>query len=479
EMKNSLFSSKFRIKRFIAFLLVPFLYAFTFTYAFFNPFAKAENIPFQVVTQDRTKNGNFLNALADSLTKPGEVEVGEMKIKIKMKHVQLDPTIAPEHIYSAVRNLAKDGFTTYYLPAFKSTNTDKGVDGIVETMIQNMMKDKLSHSHNFNVMVEIMSLINALKVKVPNGDGSKQVAIFNNYRKNYLLGFSSELSGDMTGKYRFLAYKVLEAIEIYADRLHDSGISPVTQLTLTEKDYKNIKAYINEIRNSGLFDLRPVHIVSKMGGDFAMYGFGLAPLFISIGIWISAIVGSMIFHKKIIDKNLTAGRRFFVKYFAASIFVFVQAIILMLPLYFIGFNELSFLNWMYTTFAVAFIGIIFLGIVLSIRFLIPNKPVGIFLTIILLVIQIVTSDGLFPTETQGQIYTFLNNVFPMGYSIKILRETMYDTNVNKLFISIGIMASFWLIPLFAVLGYAAHTKRFYKKQGWVYPTHISKRGDDV
>ncbi|MCK5807297.1 MAG: hypothetical protein KAG91_02800, partial [Mycoplasmataceae bacterium] len=84
EIKSSLFSSKFRIKRFIAFLFVPFFYAFTFTYAFFNPFAKTENIPLQVVTQERSKNGNFLNALADSLTVPGELEVGEMKIKVKM-----------------------------------------------------------------------------------------------------------------------------------------------------------------------------------------------------------------------------------------------------------------------------------------------------------------------------------------------------------------------------------------------------------
>ena len=471
EIKSSLFSSKFRIKRFIAFLFVPFFYAFTFTYAFFNPFAKTENIPLQVVTQERSKNGNFLNALADSLTVPGELEVGEMKIKVKMKHIELDSTVAAADVYSSVRNIAKDGFTTYYLPTFKDG------DRLVEIMINNMMN--ANPASNINAMVDIMALIKALKNKDPHSDGSKQVAIFNNYRKNYLLGFSSELSADMTGKYSFLAHKILEAMDIYVDRIHDGTVKPFTKnMVMNDQAYHKVKNYIKSIRDSGLFDLRPVHIVSQMGGDFAMYGFGLAPLFISIGIWISAIVGSMIFHKRIINKDLTPGRRFFVKYFAASIFVFVQALILMLPLYFIGFNELSFVNWLYTTLAVAFIGIIFLGVVLSIRFLIPNKPVGIFLTIILLVVQIVTSDGLFPVETQGKIFTFLNNVFPMGHGIKILRETMFDTDPSKLFTSISIMSAFWMIPVLAVLGYTAQTKRFYKKQGWAFPEPW-KRGDNV
>ena len=462
-MKNSLFSSKFRIKRFIAFLIIPFLYAFTFIFAFNDPMSKSEKIPFQLVTQADVNsvgnmvNSDFMKALTKELEKPGEIETGEMKLTIKMTHISLDPTTKPSDVYGEVRKIAKNGFTTFYLPPMKDPVTKKLIDKLLVDI-----KAKNPVSSISSILADLNSVVATISSKTLGS--ADKINIFNNYRKNYLLGFGSETASSFSGKYTFLADKILSAI---------SSMHP----TSSPQDIA-IRKHIEKIKKSPILSFKPVQLISKQG-EFATYGYGLAPFFISIGLWISALVASLIFHKKIINKNITAGRRFVVKYITASIFIFLQSLVLMVPLYFIGFKDLGFAHWAYTTLMVTFVGIIFLGIVLAIRFLIPNKPFAIILIVILLVIQIVSSDGLFPTETEGKFLTFLNDFMPMGYSVKLFRETMYDTNMNKLFTAMGMISLFWLIPIFASVGYTLQVKTFYKKNDWVYPKHISKRGENV
>ena len=50
ELKATIFKSRFHVTRFLGLLIIPFLYAFTFTLAFFDPFGHTQNIPMKVVT---------------------------------------------------------------------------------------------------------------------------------------------------------------------------------------------------------------------------------------------------------------------------------------------------------------------------------------------------------------------------------------------------------------------------------------------
>ncbi|RTZ69084.1 MAG: hypothetical protein DSZ21_00575 [Tenericutes bacterium] len=74
------------------------------------------------------------------------------------------------------------------------------------------------------------------------------------------------------------------------------------------------------------------------------------------------------------------------------------------------------------------IGMIFSLIIQGIRFSVPNRNLGIFIIIILLVLQMASAGGLYPIETQSKFYNVLNDILPMGHAITILRETAFDTN---------------------------------------------------
>jgi uncharacterized phage infection (PIP) family protein YhgE len=67
-------------------------------------------------------------------------------------------------------------------------------------------------------------------------------------------------------------------------------------------------------------------------------------------------------------------------------------------------------------------------IVFGIRAAVPNKAAGIIIVLILLVLQMSVSGGLFATSLQFPFFRFMNRFFPYTYSVHALREMTYDPN---------------------------------------------------
>jgi len=74
------------------------------------------------------------------------------------------------------------------------------------------------------------------------------------------------------------------------------------------------------------------------------------------------------------------------------------------------------------------IGMVFASIIQGIRYCIHERNLGLFLIIILLVLQMASAGGLFPVETQSGFYRVLNKILPMTRSVNIIRELTFDTD---------------------------------------------------
>ena len=66
-----------------------------------------------------------------------------------------------------------------------------------------------------------------------------------------------------------------------------------------------------------------------------------------------------------------------------------------------------------------------------IAFLIENfDDIGKFIALIILILQLAASGGTFPIETVTKGFRFMNNLLPMTYAIRLLKETLIKMENN-------------------------------------------------
>ncbi|MCK5946082.1 MAG: YhgE/Pip family protein, partial [Mycoplasmataceae bacterium] len=313
-----------------------------------------------------------------------------------------------------------------------------------------------------------------------------------NYKQSYLLGFSSDVSGAMSGKHNLVLSKMTDVLlrlnqgvidefgTPVADHKYDwfktmikANIAPSSTDAAIKTTATAAVTLFKDLKDSGIFTLHPVKVTSQMGtlgkNNHPTYGYGLGVFFIAVGMWIGAIVMTFAVHSKVHDKTVHPTKRYLIKFSIIALGIFIQSTILMTTLWFIGYSEIGIGHWFTLYMGVTVSSIVFAAIVQAIRFTIPNRVFGIFMVIILLVLQIAASGGLFPYETQAGFYRGLHHILPMTYAINISREALFDTNWNNIFMNFGYLFIFlFTIPLGIVIK-NRQDAAYYKKMDWQLP----------
>ena len=209
--------------------------------------------------------------------------------------------------------------------------------------------------------------------------------------------------------------------------------------------------------------------------EYEKYGYGLAPFFMAVAMWVGGMVMTFAVHRKIYDLRVTPGKRYFAKWLLISFGLVIQASILMFCLYFIGFKTLGTTNVIKMYLTIILSGLIFSSIIQSLRFSIHNRNLGIIIIIFLLVLQMGASGGLYPIQLQNPFWGFINKISPMTRVINMIRETSFDTNWENFFVQLGYL-SLWLIliPIGIIINYK-RTIQIYKKQGFTLPKKINDK----
>jgi len=106
----------------------------------------------------------------------------------------------------------------------------------------------------------------------------------------------------------------------------------------------------------------------------------------------------------------------------------IQATLVMTSLFFIGFSKLGIEHWGAMYGFLIIIGLVYAALIQGIRYSIHERNLGLFLIIILLVLQMASAGGLFPIDTQTGFYKVLNKILPMSKGVNIIREVSFDTD---------------------------------------------------
>ena len=213
----------------------------------------------------------------------------------------------------------------------------------------------------------------------------------------------------------------------------------------------------------------PVKSEMTEKGNVPNYGYALSPYVLSLSLFVGAIVLNVIYPiRKTFSEQESAIRWWLSKASVAGVAAFMQATILMLVMvFFLGLtpeHPAHFIGAIYLT-SFAYMSIV------SLLVIVLDNP-GRFLAMVLLVLQLGSSEGTFPIQTSNGFFQAINPLVPMTYSIRALRQAISGGLDNAFYGgSMWVLAGFLLVANLLTIGFFAYRgKRKF--------AHTSVDGDD-
>lgn len=194
-----------------------------------------------------------------------------------------------------------------------------------------------------------------------------------------------------------------------------------------------------------------IKIDEKPKGEVKQYGVSFTPLFLSIGLWVGALMCYVIFYYdqehrfKLLDKENRGIKQNFAYILIASIFALVTSFLIKTLL---GFSVTSSVTYYLSSILIS---VTFMSIIqLLIRLF---SDVGKFLSLVVLVLQLAAGGGTFPVETITYGFRWLNPLLPMTYSIKLIKEALISTDNGFIFNNAIVLILFAVISFLITCTY--------------------------
>lgn len=213
----------------------------------------------------------------------------------------------------------------------------------------------------------------------------------------------------------------------------------------------------------------PVKSEMTEKGNVPNYGYALSPYVLSLSLFVGALVLNVIYPiRKTFSEQESAIRWWLSKASVAGVAAFMQATILMLVMvFFLGLtpeHPAHFIGAIYLT-SFAYMSIV------SLLVIVLDNP-GRFLAMVLLVLQLGSSEGTFPIQTANGFFQAINPLVPMTYSIRALRQAISGGLDNAFYVgSMWVLAGFLLVANLLTIG-------FFTYRGKRKFAHTSVDGDD-
>jgi putative membrane protein len=194
----------------------------------------------------------------------------------------------------------------------------------------------------------------------------------------------------------------------------------------------------------------PVEVNTEEVNVVPNYGTGFTPYFLSLGLFVGALMFSIVFpFVETTMKPLNGASWFASKVSVFAVAGFIQSLIVVLVALFVlkvevqsvGLFALSALIASFTFFAI-------------IQFLISvfGDP-GRFIALILLIIQLTSSAGTYPLELIPEQLQIFNKYLPMTYTIQSFKASVSTGDMGQYWYSNGVLLGFMVTFLMLTLAY--------------------------
>ncbi|WP_052092995.1 YhgE/Pip domain-containing protein [Corynebacterium tuscaniense] len=170
----------------------------------------------------------------------------------------------------------------------------------------------------------------------------------------------------------------------------------------------------------------PVRL-ENAGDDVSLFGVGLSPFFLSLSLWFGGLIMFMVFNpisRRAIDSGVSPLRVVLSSWIPAAALGVIQAFHLWwMQNLVLGVNAEHPVQMF---FALAYVAIIFVTAILAI-YAIFGPSTGRLITMILMSLQLVASNGLYPPEVQPKFIQWVHSWDPMRFSVDLMRHVLFGT----------------------------------------------------
>lgn len=190
-------------------------------------------------------------------------------------------------------------------------------------------------------------------------------------------------------------------------------------------------------------------VSSRQAGDTSpLFGLGLAPFFMCVGLFVGATITWMLIHPRVrraMDSRVGGFRSVLAAYLPGMTIGLGQATFMWLVL-----NLMLDLRpehpvglWL------AMVGISWTFI--SITHMLNNvagPSAGRLLSIVFMTFQLVSSGGLYPPESQAAFFRWFNTYDPITYAVNLIRQMTFNTDPAsdpRFFQAVGVLAFVWIL----------------------------------
>ena len=426
-------------------------------------------------------NASVSNPSPALVAQQNKVETGMQTLKQTMEDVKSDLSAAGDTLRILGAQAAASGgdSTTISLPqissisqALKKTQPIIVQMGMLHEDLQTL-KQQLS-AQQTQLQAGVSALNNGVNQLAPNA-----ITAFNGYNSvrfanNQLLAGSANLTNGLS-EAKLGSQKLANGASLLESR---SGalIDGTSQLASGADTLANKLADASnriKIQPTGATTQQqianPVKSEMVEKGNVPNYGYALSPYVLSLSLFVGAIVLNVIYPiRKTFSEQESAIRWWLSKASVAGVAAFMQATILMLVMvFFLGLtpeHPAHFIGAIYLT-SFAYMSIV------SLLVIVLDNP-GRFLAMILLVLQLGSSEGTFPIQTANGFFQAINPLVPMTYSIRALRQAISGGLDNAFYGgSMWVLAGFLLVANLLTIG-------FFIYRGKRKFAHTSVDGDD-
>ena len=245
--------------------------------------------------------------------------------------------------------------------------------------------------------------------------------------------------------------KILSGISTLADGSStlNTGISTLNDSVSSAKDELNTKITdtkkeLEKVNGLEEYSKEPVAIESKVKNEVSSYGTAFSPLFISIALWVGALMMYVVLYydkenrfPKLSIENKNYLQRTLSYHTLATLSGLILGILLNLLL------DFKITNYFLYYISIILIANTFIAIIETL--IVNFKDIGKFIALIILVLQLAASGGTFPIETVSKCFRFLNPILPMTYTINLLKESLISIESSLLIKNLIVVGSILVI----------------------------------
>ena len=307
-------------------------------------------------------------------------------------------------------------------PVITQIETDINYANKVLALLKNVENDIKDGKNPGGKLTELKSLIDQL-------DDGVNTLVANKASINQKINKAAATLNMVNSKWP----TIRNAIPIAAAKLNSINEEDIDKLiAFSDTDQDDVKNYFES----------PVELKEESMYPVNNYGSSLAPFYIALSLWIGCLIAIAMVTVRVKSNKYGARSAYFGRMNLFLIIGIFQSLLIASSSLFLNVQNSSAAL---LTLTILIIGTCFMILLYSVVSIFGS--LGKIIAVVLLILQIASSGGIYPAELQSSFFQIIQPYLPMTYAIKVLREVVAGVLWNSYWYNLGALFIFTSVIL--------------------------------